>query len=185
MKLRKGFVSNSSSSSFTCDLCNETESGWDLYGKQCVNEHEFCESCEPNIEDAVEKILELADKGDMEAAAKLAGLSVETVKDQHEKGRLEGYFDDGFPGSTCPFCNFTALTEGDMCRYLEKTSGITKVEVFAIVKEANKRRQKLYNHEYIAHVSAKKGVTPTAMLEAIKSQFESYDEFNTFLRSKV
>ena len=28
MKIRKGFVSNFSSSSFTCDICHETESGW-------------------------------------------------------------------------------------------------------------------------------------------------------------
>lgn len=30
MKHRLGFVSNSSSSSYTCDVCGETESGWNL-----------------------------------------------------------------------------------------------------------------------------------------------------------
>ena len=30
MKTRNGFVSNSSSSSFVCSICGESESGWDL-----------------------------------------------------------------------------------------------------------------------------------------------------------
>ena len=30
MKVRAGFVSNSSSSSFTCTICGHTESGWDI-----------------------------------------------------------------------------------------------------------------------------------------------------------
>ena len=29
MKVRSGFVSNSSTSSFTCDICGETYTGWD------------------------------------------------------------------------------------------------------------------------------------------------------------
>jgi hypothetical protein len=48
MKKRSGFVSNSSSSSFTCDFCGETESGMD-FGLddagmvECVNGHTLCE----------------------------------------------------------------------------------------------------------------------------------------------
>lgn len=49
MKFRAGFVSNSSSSSFTCDICGFTNSGFDacaedLGFKMCWNEHVFCES---------------------------------------------------------------------------------------------------------------------------------------------
>jgi hypothetical protein len=48
MKIRSGFVSNSSSSSFTCDICGNTESGYDasaaeLGFKRCQNDHTFCE----------------------------------------------------------------------------------------------------------------------------------------------
>lgn len=48
MKLRKGFVSNSSSSSFVCDVCGYTESGWDMSLEEaemyeCENGHTFCE----------------------------------------------------------------------------------------------------------------------------------------------
>ena len=48
MKIRLGFVSNSSSSSFTCNICGHTESGWDLPLSEagfieCSNYHIFCE----------------------------------------------------------------------------------------------------------------------------------------------
>lgn len=49
MKIRKGFVSNSSSSSFTCDVCGENCSGMDMGLKdaemyECEEGHTFCES---------------------------------------------------------------------------------------------------------------------------------------------
>jgi len=47
MKVRNGFVSNSSSLSFTCDICNTVESGWDLSILDinmiyCENDHLIC-----------------------------------------------------------------------------------------------------------------------------------------------
>ena len=47
MKIRLGFVSNSSSSSFVCDVCGRDDSGWDMTlmdadMKQCVNGHIVC-----------------------------------------------------------------------------------------------------------------------------------------------
>ena len=49
MKIRQGFVSNSSSSSFICDITGETKSGWDsnlteVQMYQCVNGHTVNES---------------------------------------------------------------------------------------------------------------------------------------------
>lgn len=59
MKIRNGFVSNSSSSSFTCDLCGCTEAGWDL----CLSDAEMIECneghvfCEQHIDaDLIEKL---------------------------------------------------------------------------------------------------------------------------------
>ena len=48
MKIRIGFVSNSSSSSFTCSVCSEVFSGWDISVRdvdhhQCINGHIFCD----------------------------------------------------------------------------------------------------------------------------------------------
>lgn len=49
MKTRKGFVSNSSTTSFVCEVCGRTEVEYDsvsiedLEMVRCVNEHLFCE----------------------------------------------------------------------------------------------------------------------------------------------
>lgn len=47
MKIRKGFISNSSSSSFVCDITGYTDSGYDVRDYDlgfcsCNNEHTFC-----------------------------------------------------------------------------------------------------------------------------------------------
>ena len=47
MKIRKGLVSNSSSSSFVCDVCGHSEGGWDRSAGElgfavCVNGHTIC-----------------------------------------------------------------------------------------------------------------------------------------------
>ena len=48
MKLRSGFVSNSSSSSFVCDFCGRTEGGYDVgladfEMSECKAGHTFCD----------------------------------------------------------------------------------------------------------------------------------------------
>jgi hypothetical protein len=45
MKYRLDFVTNSSSSSYICEICGEEETSWDTpsWLKYCVHEHAFCE----------------------------------------------------------------------------------------------------------------------------------------------
>ena len=48
MKYRKDFVTNSSSSSFVCEICGRSESGYDMSLEdagmyECVNGHVFCQ----------------------------------------------------------------------------------------------------------------------------------------------
>jgi hypothetical protein len=64
MKIRKGFVSNSSSSSFICDVCGTAESGRDysledagMY--ECENGHIFCDTHILNIDDDLEDNYEI------------------------------------------------------------------------------------------------------------------------------
>jgi hypothetical protein len=52
MKVRQGFVSNSSSASFTCVVCNSEVTGYDCLPedfdwKKCENQHTICFYCLP------------------------------------------------------------------------------------------------------------------------------------------
>ena len=47
MKIRSGFVSNSSSSSFICDVCGSAEEEYDGEGRiLCEEEHSICNNCD-------------------------------------------------------------------------------------------------------------------------------------------
>lgn len=73
MKYRSDFVTNSSSSSYTCDICGRTESGWDMGLSEaemveCVNGHIFCadEMLELSKEQLIKAILSIASVEDGE-----------------------------------------------------------------------------------------------------------------------
>jgi hypothetical protein len=96
MKTRNGFVSNSSSSSFICDVCSGVESGWDACLSEmemfdCENGHTVHESCAVNFEAPDEDVL-----GD----------------DYDEEWR---YSHDT---SQCPICSLSNIPDGIKARYL-------------------------------------------------------------------
>jgi hypothetical protein len=96
MKIRKGFVSNSSSSSFICDVCGNIEAGWDMsldeaYMVECTKGHTFCES-------------HVVDK---EAFGKYK----ETEEYEY------GY---GIPDKFCPICTFEKVKKDDILKALIK-----------------------------------------------------------------
>lgn len=89
MKIRTGFVSNSSSSSFVCDVCGNIESGWDLGLNdaemcECVNGHTFCQS----------------------------HMLPEFDIDDNEEGVYN------IPTKFCPICSLEVLSDDDMVKYL-------------------------------------------------------------------
>lgn len=156
MKIRTGFVSNSSSSSFVCCVCGETVTSWDcslsdaeMYA--CVNGHTFCRT------EAVE------DVGD----------------DEGDEGG------DCIPEKYCPVCNFLEASHYDIGRYFEKTATLKKAAVFAQVKAINKRRKKLYDNEYVEAVCHEQGRTLSQVVASIKEQFKTYGEFLKFLRESA
>jgi len=90
MKIRTGFVSNSSSSSFVCDSCGEKQIGMDLVLSEagmvrCVNNHVFCESHVINLDEAIEE------------------------NDDYPDEISEKY---------CPFCSLKEVTDRDLICYL-------------------------------------------------------------------
>lgn len=81
----------------------------------------------------------------------------------------------------CPICSMSTYAGSDMCRYLYKIYGISRDEVFTLIKAQNKRRRKLYDYEYIAHVFTLHNLTEAVVMDEIRSKFKTYDEFFKFL----
>lgn len=196
MKFRKDFVTNSSSSSYVCEICGRTESGYDLCLSdcemmECVNGHIFCcdEALEkPSKEDLVKMILE--NEWNKERWDRFA----REYKDYSEDEMLamdddilfDTFCSDGYnydvPECVCPICNFIEYSEYDLSAYLLKEYGVSRDEVFAEVKKLNKRRRKLYENEYITYVCKEFDLNPTEIVAGWKEKFGTYGEFKKWLR---
>ena len=155
MKIRRGLVSNSSASSFTCDVCGETLTGWDGdYGDQktysCINDHNICE------EDLLEEI-----------------------DDSNESYDFDN---DDVPERYCPVCQWQAPSHNDLSAFFLKEYKIPRAEVFEEVKKLNRRRKKLYNHEYTAHICQKFSLNLIDEVEKLKTRFKTYGDFLKFIK---
>lgn len=155
MKVRHGFVSNSSSSSFICDVTSEERQGMDISLEDagmycCENEHYFLEEF-------------------------LIG-DIPEDKDDEYDGRYE------IPAKHCPICSFKYLMESSMVLYIEKFYGITSNEVFDYMKSTNKRLRKLRPKYWFDYLEKERGVSKLKLDEEIKAKFNSVDEFETNLR---
>ncbi len=110
MKIRKGFVSNSSSSSFVCDVSGNIESGWDLsledaYMFECVNGHTFGDDY-------------LVDKE-------------EYMKNDDGGGDYRWEV----PAKHCPICTMEYIMESDAIKYLLKKSNTTMKDVMSEISD--------------------------------------------------
>lgn len=194
MKFRKDFVTNSSSSSYVCEICGRTESGWDLgldecEMMECVNGHVFCcdEALErPNKKELIKMILENEWNKEVWSDGGYKDYTEEELQEFDEDELFEefcseyGHYD--VPECLCPICNFIEYSEFDLSAYLLKEYGIPRDEVFAEVKQLNKRRKKLYENEYITYVCKKFDLNPTEIVAGWKEKFRTYKKFREYLR---
>jgi len=148
MKIRNGFVSNSSSSSFVCDVCHGVESGWDMglsdaEVTECEVGHVFCDS---HMKELKKKVT-LKDK-----QAKVLKWLEEIGEDDEDilegcKSGDEGSIDDTYdemlqekgdryncPKDQCPCCQLITPTDDDLIRYLLYCDEQTKEEVCVEMK---------------------------------------------------
>jgi len=154
MKIRKGFVSNSSSSSFICDVCGQDASGWDMSLSEaemyeCENGHIFCEEHAINMVSKKEMALNLITS--LLEDAKSDGASEWSVKSVPEYEQLIEYINsdndcdyDGIlsdyefrysmPAAHCPICQMDVVTDSDMAAYLSKSKNLTKDVVKTEIK---------------------------------------------------
>lgn len=157
MKIRNGFVSNSSSSSFICDYCGAEISGCDMEladveMHQCVNGHTICDD---HILEYDERALFIQLVKDQ--ITKYERRIVENPDDkdyptllENEKQLLtdilsdEDYdYDDiigeyelrySLPVECCPICQMKKLPNRDLIKYLLKKEDTTEEEIIAEVK---------------------------------------------------
>ena len=196
MKFRKDFVTNSSSSSYVCEICGRTESGWDMELSEaemmeCVNGHTFC--CDealdkPSKKNLIKMILE------NEWNKEVWDSKIKGCRDYSEDELLVMEDDDLFnnfcsengyyevPECVGPICQFIEYSEYDLSAYLLKEYGIPRDDVFAEVKRLNKRRKKLYENEYITYVCKKFNLNPTEIVANWKEKFGTYSNFKKWLR---
>lgn len=195
-KFRKDFVTNSSSSSFICEICGRVESGWDMglseaEMMECVNGHTFCvdESLDyPDKKDLIKMILENEwneDIWDSEIRdyRDYTEMELEEMEEEYLFDNFcseSGYY--SVPECVCPICNFLEYSEYDLSKYLLKEYGVPREEVFEEVKKYNKRRKKLYENEYITYVCKKFDLNPAEIVAGWKDKFGTYNKFSKYLK---
>lgn len=195
MKIRTDFVTNSSSSSYVCEICGRSESGWDLCLSECemmecINGHVFCcdEALEkPTKEEMIKAILENGWGKRWDSSIHDYRCYIEEeISAMNEDIIFEELFTDGghyeVPECMCPICQFIEYLEYDLSAYLLKEYGVSRDEVFAEVKQLNKRRKKLYENEYITYVCKKFDLNPTEIVAGWKEKFGTYKNFKESLR---
>ena len=199
MKFRKDFVTNSSSSSYVCEICGCVESGMDMSLSEagmmeCINGHTFCcsEALDfPTKNEMIKVILEneYNKKNRYNYYTCKYDTTVYTEEElmdcEDETLFFDFYNEEGYynvPECVCPICQFIEYSEYDLSAYLLKEYKIPRDEAFAEVKKFNKRRRKLYENEYITYVCKKFDLNPTEIVAGWKTRFNTYSAFKQWLR---
>jgi len=121
LKIRKGFVSNSSSSSFICDVCGEAVSGMDMSLDEaemyeCENGHTFCRDHATDKDELEEKLNKLA---------------------EDDEEDTDSYYDAIYKIAEkyCPCCTFETVSPYDLTDCLLKKVGMSKEDVAKELRE--------------------------------------------------
>lgn len=149
MKIRLGFVSNSSSSSFICSVCGNIESGMDMSLSdagmvECVNEHTLCTAhlSEDELTAEVKRKALLTDEFlSVESRNKIRLMEDEEIEERWaERG---GHY---YPEEYCPICQFKALDATEALSYLKKKHSYTDDTILLELKTQFKVYEEFHNY---------------------------------------
>jgi len=154
-KYRLSFVTNSSSSSFVCDVCGETASGWDMGLSdagmyQCENGHTICEGEVGSI-NLKEFLQEVIDQDEYTSDGVKLIDELNNMEDSELEDLAMDYdFRYDMSQKYCPICNLSTYIDKDMLSYLLKSRDLTSENI----------------------------------LNEIKTKFVTYDSFKKYLSNK-
>ena len=164
MKIRTGFVSNSSSTSFTCCICGNEESGMDMSASdagmtQCSNGHTFCENHALDSEKlTIQEYRNWFESWCNEYEWRKDQLvylkrNAEDFMEWFEENDMEDTMnEDGVSPLQCPICQFKNASSDEIAQYYLKSNNLN-VEQFA---SSMKEKFGTYN-EFKKYISNKKG----------------------------
>jgi len=156
LKYRLDQVTNSSSSSFVCDVCGSIETGYDMGLSdaemyECTNGHTICES-HLDLDDEKELAIAILKEAIEKAKNRTWGSEESKAEDvlrAEEHLKAIGYegFDDfeeildeyevryNLPAKFCPICNHEHIPDNDALAYALKKLGITEDELKSEIRK--------------------------------------------------
>lgn len=148
MKIRIGYVSNSSSSSFICDVCGRVESGMDVSPIEfemieCTCGHIICTNelfekytlaqIKKEVDETDDEILKDLINSEIEEKGENSFPS-ESLKEEVWVFFMEDFGSCEMPEYLCPICNMQHITETDQLKYLRKKMGLSREEINAEIR---------------------------------------------------
>ena len=168
MKTRSDFVTNSSSSSFICEVCGSEASGWDMCASEagmceCENGHTFCtdHKLDLNQGELIDYCLKKIDahKGSSYCKDEVVELTnlLEKFKQQDCEDEdvereimevLENKWDIEYsiPEQICPICSLEFIPTGTILAYILKRDGIESNTIESEIRKLFKTDGEIWEH---------------------------------------